>query len=37
MPTLQRVSKIQKVVAQRQKDFVVVLEDLYDPHNAEVM
>jgi tRNA (guanosine-2'-O-)-methyltransferase len=29
-----RLNKIKKVVSDRQKDFVVVLENIYDPHNA---
>lgn len=33
MPTSARVEKIRKVAAQRQEG-IVVLEDIYDPHNA---
>ncbi len=29
-----RLNKIKQVASNRQKDFVVVLEDIYDPHNA---
>jgi tRNA (guanosine-2'-O-)-methyltransferase len=29
-----RLKKIKQVASNRQKDFVVVLEDIYDPHNA---
>ena len=29
-----RLEKITQVVAKRQKDFVLVLEDVHDPHNA---
>jgi tRNA (guanosine-2'-O-)-methyltransferase len=29
-----RLNKIKQVAGNRQKDFVVVLEDVYDPHNA---
>lgn len=29
-----RANKMKNVVSQRQKDLVVVLEDMYDPHNA---
>lgn len=29
-----RLQKIETVARNRQKDFVVVLEDIYDPHNA---
>lgn len=33
MPTSSRVEKIRKIAAQRQEG-IVVLEDIYDPHNA---
>lgn len=29
-----RLARIKKVVGNRQKDVIVVLEDIYDPHNA---
>jgi len=32
-----RLDKIKKVVDGRQKDFVVVLEDVHDPHNASAI
>ena len=34
MVSEQRLEKIKTVMSQRQKDLVVVLEDIYDPHNA---
>jgi tRNA (guanosine-2'-O-)-methyltransferase len=37
MPTEKRLQKIVSVVNQRQKDIVVILEDTYDPHNAEAV
>ncbi len=37
MVTQKRLEKLQKVVQNRQRDLVVVLEDLYDPHNAEAI
>lgn len=32
-----RLDKIKNVVAQRQRGFVVVIEDVHDPHNAEAI
>jgi tRNA (guanosine-2'-O-)-methyltransferase len=37
MVTETRLNKIKNVVSNRQKDIVVVLEDTYDPHNAEAV
>lgn len=37
MPTQERIAKIRRVVAQRQRGLVVVLEDIHDPHNAEAV
>lgn len=37
MATERRVQRIRDVVAQRQAGFVVVLEDIHDPHNAEAI
>jgi tRNA (guanosine-2'-O-)-methyltransferase len=37
MVTPKRLQKIKTVISQRQKDIVVVLEDTYDPHNAEAV
>jgi len=34
MPTAERIKKIKKVIDQRQRDLVIVLEDIADPHNA---
>ena len=34
MPNMIRVKKIKKIVASRQRDFIVVLQDIHDPHNA---
>ena len=34
MATGIRAQKIKKVIASRQRDFIVVLEDVHDPHNA---
>ncbi|PIR04533.1 MAG: RNA methyltransferase [Candidatus Magasanikbacteria bacterium CG11_big_fil_rev_8_21_14_0_20_39_34] len=34
MKTEQRQQKIDSVIAQRQRDFVVVIENISDPHNA---
>lgn len=34
MPTKERLAKLKKAVETRQKDLVVVLEDIHDPHNA---
>lgn len=36
MPTPERVEKIERVVARRQRG-VVVFEDIHDPHNAEAV
>ncbi len=33
-PTPKRLARIQKVVANRTRDIVVVLENIHDPHNA---
>jgi tRNA (guanosine-2'-O-)-methyltransferase len=35
--SLERKKRINKVVAQRQADIIVVLEDIYNPHNAEAI
>lgn len=37
MVTARRRQKIERVVAARQRDLVVVLEDIHDPHNAEAV
>lgn len=37
MSTDKRLERIQEVVNKRQKDIVLVLEDIYDPHNAEAI
>lgn len=37
MPTEARIARVQNVAAQRQKGLVIVLEDIYDPHNAEAV
>ncbi|MEK6899251.1 MAG: RNA methyltransferase [Nanoarchaeota archaeon] len=37
MVTEKRLRKIKNVVAHRQSGFVVVLEDIHDPHNAEAI
>ena len=37
MPTPQRVTRIREVMGRRQSGFIVVLEDIYDPHNAEAV
>ncbi len=34
MPTPARLQRFQAVAAGRQRDIIVVLEDIYDPHNA---
>lgn len=34
MPNATRVKKIKQIIASRQRDFIVVLEDIHDPHNA---
>ena len=34
MVTEQRLKKIEQIVANRQKNLTVVIEDIYDPHNA---
>lgn len=34
MTSAVRLEKIRKIIASRQRDFVVVLEDVHDPHNA---
>lgn len=34
MPTQERLAKLKKSAEARQKDLVVVLEDIHDPHNA---
>jgi tRNA (guanosine-2'-O-)-methyltransferase len=36
MPTQRRIQKIQRVASTRQQG-IVVLEDIYDPHNAEAV
>lgn len=33
-PSERRLEKIKAVAAKRQKDFILVLEDIHDPHNA---
>ncbi len=35
--TQRRQERIRTVVSQRQRDLIVVLEDLHDPHNAEAI
>jgi len=35
LPTEERIKKIRDAVSKRQKDIVLVLEDLTDPHNIE--
>lgn len=37
MASDRRLQKIKEVVAKRQSDLVVVLEDIHDPHNAEAI
>ncbi len=37
MPTEKRLQRIQEVQDRRQKDVVLVLEDVWDPHNAEAI
>lgn len=37
MTTPKRLLKMQQVAANRQKNVVVVIEDMYDPHNAEAI
>lgn len=32
-----RLAKVKAVIANRQRDLVMVLEDIYDPHNAEAV
>ena len=37
MPTTKRLRKIKKLKDNRLKDVIVVLENLYDPHNAQAI
>jgi len=37
MPTKERLSKIERVVSNRQSGLIVVIEDIHDPHNAEAI
>ncbi|MFA6005731.1 MAG: RNA methyltransferase [Patescibacteria group bacterium] len=37
MVTAQRTDKMKGVVARRQRDITVVLEDIFDPHNVEAI
>jgi tRNA (guanosine-2'-O-)-methyltransferase len=37
MPTPARLKKLTRAVENRQKDFVLILEDIHDPHNAEAI
>jgi len=37
MPTEERLKKLTKAVEKRQRDLVMVLEDVHDPHNAEAI
>jgi tRNA (guanosine-2'-O-)-methyltransferase len=37
MATEKRLDKIENIVKNRRKDIVVVLEDIYDPHNAQAV
>ena len=32
-----RKSKIKNRIENRQKDFIIILEDIYDPHNAQAV
>ncbi|MCL5435948.1 MAG: RNA methyltransferase [Patescibacteria group bacterium] len=34
MANARRIKKIKQVISSRQRDFIVVLEDIHDPHNA---
>lgn len=37
MSTEARTKKMQRVVSSRQRDITIVIEDIYDPHNAEAI
>ena len=37
MPTERRLERIREVQSRRQKDVILVLEDVWDPHNAEAI
>ncbi len=37
MPTTERLAKLKRAASLRQKDVVLVIEDIHDPHNAQAI
>lgn len=37
MPTIERLTKLTRAASLRQKDVVLVIEDIHDPHNAQAI